>query len=188
SPTPAEAAAPSREPAGVAPRVAFARLYVDLAWRPLLSRVVRIEEVTLDGPEVDVERLRDGSVVVPELRPAPADAPPEPPPAEPEADAGPPWNVIVDRARLRDGRPELLDRVPEPAQQVTLSLDGIELNGFHLRAEDENQAPGVGTIEARFGDGTVKLETDLANRGDGFAVTTTATLDNLPLDRLQMHA
>ena len=188
SPTPAAAAAPSREPAGVAPRVAFARLYVDLAWRPLLSRVVRIEEVTLDGPEVDVERLRDGSVVVPELRPAPADAPPEPPPAEPEADAGPPWNVIVDRARLRDGRLELLDRVPEPAQQVTLSLDGIELNGFHLRAEDENQAPGVGTIEARFGDGTVKLETDLANRGDGFAVTTTATLDNLPLDRLQMHA
>jgi|GEM_PF-1182630 len=189
-PTPmaTEVAARSAESGGAAPRVAFARLYVDLAWRPLLSRVVRIEEVTLDGPEVDVERLRDGSVIVPELRPTPADASPEPPPAEPEADAGPPWNVVVDRARLRDGHLELLDRVPEPAQQLSLSLDGIELNGFHLRGEDENQAPGVGTIEARFGDGTVKLETDLANRGDGFAVTTTATLDNLPLDRLQMHA
>ena len=150
---------------------------------------MQIEEVTLDGPEVDVERLRDGGVIVPALRPPPADAPPpEPPPAEPAADASPPWNVIVDSAKLRDGRLVLLDRVPEPAQNVTLSLDGIELNGFHLRAEDENQAPGVGTIEARFGDGSVKLETNLANRGDGFAVTATATLDNLPLDRLQVHA
>ena len=180
---------PPADASGPAPRVAFHRLYVDLAWKPLLSRVVQIEEVTLDGPEVDVERLRDGGVIVPALRPPPADAPPpEPPPAEPAADASPPWNVIVDSAKLRDGRLVLLDRVPEPAQNVTLSLDGIELNGFHLRAEDENQAPGVGTIEARFGDGSVKLETNLANRGDGFAVTATATLDNLPLDRLQVHA
>lgn len=189
SPAADPAKVPPVDASGPAPRVAFQRLYVDLAWKPLFSRVVRIEEVTLDGPEVDVERLRDGGVIVPALRPPPADAaPPEPPPAEPAANAAPPWNVIVDSAKLRDGRLVLLDRVPEPAQNVTLSLDGIELNGFHLRAEDENQAPGVGTIEARFGDGSVKLDTDLANRGDGFAITATATLTNLPLDRLQVHA
>jgi hypothetical protein len=181
-------AAPPADGGAPAPRVAFRRLYVDLRWRPLFSRVVELEEVTLDGPEVDVERLRDGGVVVPVLRPPAPGAEPAPPPAEPPAEDAAPWNVVVDTARLRDGKLVLLDRVPEPPQNVTISLDGIELKGFRLRAEDENQAPGVGTIEARFGDGTVKLETDLANRGDGFAVTATATLDNLPLDRLQMHA
>lgn len=168
------------------PRVAFRRLLVDVSWRPLFSRTVVIDEVALDGPEVDVERLRDGTVVLPQLRPSAVAEPvaEEPPAEEPAA----PWNVIVTAARLKDGKLLLDDQLPEPPRKIELSLDGLELFGFRLLHDAKDEEPGKGTIEARFGDGTVKLETSLATRAEGFAVMATVTLDNVPLDRLNLHA
>jgi len=168
------------------PRVAFRRLLVDVSWRPLFSRTVVIDEVALDGPEIDVERLRDGTVVLPQLRPSAVAEPvaEAPPPEEPSA----PWNVIVTAARLKDGKLLLDDQLPEPPRRIELSLDGLEIFGFRLLHDAKDEEPGKGTIEARFGDGTVKLETSLATRAEGFAVMATVTLDNLPLDRLNLHA
>lgn len=183
---PGESGAVATTAAPRMPRVAFRRLLVDVSWRPLLSRTVVIDEVALDGPEIDVERLRDGTVVLPQLRPSAVTEPvaEAPPPEEPSA----PWNVIVTAARLKDGKLLLDDQLPEPPRKIELSLDGLELFGFRLLHDAKDEEPGKGTIEARFGDGTVKLETSLATRAEGFAVMATVTLDNLPLDRLNLHA
>lgn len=172
---------------GPMPRVAFRRLYVDVGWRALLDRTLTVDEAVLEGPQIAVERRPDGTVVLPALRPTPPseEAAREPPP--PEEEAGAPWNVVVTAARLRDGRLELLDRVADPPQDVALSLDGFDLLGFHLLAAEAEQRPGQGTVEARFGDGTLRLDTSVATREQGFAVTATATLEKLPLDHLHVH-
>lgn len=188
APSPDEPVAAAAIAPSSAPRVAFRRLLVDIRWWPLLSRTVYLEEITLDGPEIEVERQPDGSVLVPQLRP-PAVAPEAAPePEAPAAEPGQPWNVIVGAARLRDGKLELVDRVATPPRTVDLTLDGLEVLGFRLLHDSAEEEPGKGTIEARFGDGTVRLEASLATRTEGFAITANLDIENVPLDRLNVHA
>jgi len=181
----ASPAAPVSDVASTAPRLALHRLLVDIRWLPLLHRTIEFDEITLDGLELDAERDADGALVLPGLRPtdaAPASPPPESPPGEPAQ----PWNVIVDAARLHGGKLVLVDHVAQPAETVTLALDGLEVLGFHLLHDSQGE-PGKGTIEAHFGDGTLRLSSSVTTRSDGFALAATLDLENLPLDRLNAH-
>jgi hypothetical protein len=67
-----DAAPPASPPAGegnpatataagdAAPLVAWKRLLVDIEWRPLLDKTVRVQEIVLDAPKFAVERLASG--------------------------------------------------------------------------------------------------------------------------------
>jgi uncharacterized protein DUF748 len=166
------------------PLVAFRRLYVNLGWLSLLRRTLRVEEFSLEGFGVHVERLADGALVLPAPRPAPAGAAPRPraAPASPEK----PWNVAVDHAELKEGRLALRDHVADPPEDAELVLDALALSGFTLEAGEDNQ-PGHGTIEAKFGDGTLRIETSVSTRPEGYALDAKIDANNVPLDRAQMH-
>jgi len=162
------------------PLVAFHRLYVRVGWLPLLRRTLRVKDFALDGLAVNVDRLQNGALVLPKLREGPPK--PEPKPAPP----GKPWNVVVDRAALRDGHLRLRDYVVEPPEPVELVLAALELKAFTFQYGAGSE-PGHGVIEARFADGTVRIETTVATRSDGFAVDARVEVTNLPLDRTQVH-
>jgi len=162
------------------PLVAFHRLYVRVGWLPLLRRTLRVKDFALDGLAVNVDRLQNGALVLPKLREGPPK--PEPKPAPP----GKPWNVVVDRAALRDGHLRLRDYVVEPPEPVELVLAALELKAFTFQYGAGSE-PGHGVIEARFADGTVRVETTVTTRSDGFAVDARVEVTNLPLDRTQVH-
>ena len=167
------------------PLVAFHRLYVNLGWLSLLRRTIRVEDFSLEGFGIHVERLANGALVLPAGRPLPEGA--APPPPKPPPSTGKPWNVAVDHAALKDGRLALRDHVAEPAETAELVLDALALSGFTLVAGEDNQ-PGHGTIEAKFGDGTLRIETTVATRPEGYALDAKIDATNVPLDRAQLHA
>ncbi len=162
------------------PLVAFHRLYVRVGWLPLLRRTLRVKDFALDGLAVNVDRLQSGALVLPALRAGPPK--PEAKPAPPAK----PWNVVIDRAALRDGHLRLRDYVVEPPEPVELVLAALDLKGFSFQYGTGSE-PGHGVIEARFADGTVRVETTVTTRSDGFAVDARVEVTNLPLDRTQVH-
>ena len=102
------------------------------------------------------------------------------------SEPAPPWDVSVGRATLRAGHVRLIDRAVEPVQTVALELEGITLAGFTLQRATDHK-PGEGSIEARFGDGVLKLATHIDPRANGFAIDATADAANIPLDQLYLH-
>jgi len=178
--------APSNDP----PTLSLRRLYLDVSWLELWHRTLRVEDLELDDPEVRADRLSDGAIFVPLARepasppPAPETPPPaaEPPPPAP----GPPWNVAVDTAVLRGGRLRLVDHLSDPPETAELALDGVRADGFRLIA-DATGKPGRATVEARFGDGVLRVETGIESRGAGFAIAGTIAAEHVPLDRLNLH-
>jgi len=162
------------------PLLAFRRLYVRVGWLPLLRRTLRVKDFALEGLAVNVDRLQNGALVLPAVRQGPPKS--EATPAAP----GRPWNVVVDRAALRDGHLRLRDYVVEPPEPVELVLAALELKSFSFQYGNDRE-PGHGVIEARFADGTVRVETTVTTRSDGFAVDARVEVTNLPLDRTQVH-
>src|SRR5438132_9324704 len=162
------------------PLLAFRRLYVRVGWLPLLRRTLRVKDFALEGLAVNVDRLQNGALVLPAVRQGPPK--PEATPAAP----GRPWNVVVDQAALRDGHLRLRDYVVEPPEPVELVLAALELKSFSFQYGNDRE-PGHGVIEARFADGTVRVETTVSTRSDGFAVDARVEVANLPLDRTQVH-
>ena len=162
------------------PLLAFRRLYVRVGWLPLLRRTLRVKDFALEGLAVNVDRLQNGALVLPAVRQGPPKS--EATPAAP----GRPWNVVVDQAALRDGHLRLRDYVVEPPEPVELVLAALELKSFSFQYGNDRE-PGHGVIEARFADGTVRVETTVTTRSDGFAVDARVEVTNLPLDRTQVH-
>jgi hypothetical protein len=179
------------------------RFYVNIAWWPLLSRTVRVEDVEIAGPALYPERLRDGSVPLPGLREAPAAGEgaaetttttlaPEGAPAPEDgatpaaAEEGEPWAIVIDRATMRDGRLRLRDRLPDPPQDAELDLGTFVLRDFALQTGPDGR-PGSGEILARFGDGSLRIKTSVQRRPKGFATSAWIDARNLPLDRTQTH-
>ncbi|HUE30844.1 MAG TPA: DUF748 domain-containing protein [Verrucomicrobiae bacterium] len=175
----AEGAAPADPPL-----VAFHRLYVQVGWFSLLRRTLRVKDFALDGLALNADRLQSGALVLPKLREGPPK--PEPKPEAKPAPPGKPWNIVIDRAALRDGHLRLRDYVVEPPEPVELVLAALELKGFTFQYGPGSE-PGHGVVEARFADGTVRVETTVATRSDGFAVDARVEVTNLPLDRTQVH-
>ena len=167
------------------PVVGFKRFYVNVGYLPFFFHTVRIQDVELDGLAVDADRQADGRLVLPSLRPPPPDAAPpvEAPPAEEPAE---PWNVVVDRAAIREGSLTLHDHITDPATTVTLGLPALDVADFTLEYGPEAR-PSHGVVEARFRDGRARVKTSMATRKDGFSYVARLDIDNLPLDKAQLH-
>src|SRR5581483_3097792 len=163
------------------PLLAFKQFYVRIGYLPLFRRTVRIEDVALDGLAVHVDRLESGAIALPGVRPTPPA--PEPKPA---AAPSKPWNIAVDRAAVGEGHFRLHDEVAKPPADAELVLDALALTGFTLQYGGGAE-PGHGTVEAKFGDGSMRVDTTVATEADAFAVDAHVTLTNLPVDRTQLH-
>ena len=118
-------------PGGVRERpwLGLDRLSVKLAFRDLLSRRVRLSELVLEGPEVNLARDAAGS-----LGPRPAPPPAEAEAPEPEEEPGEPWAVWLERVVVRDPTASVADLTAPDAPLLELSLDEIALTD--LRVEE----------------------------------------------------
>src|SRR5262249_23941346 len=161
--------------------VAFRRLYVQVGYVPFILHTVRVEDVELDGFAVNVERLPDRRLVLPAPRPAAAPEATAPPPS-----GGAPRHIAGHRPARPDGPVRLRDDVAEPPETRELALDDLTLSGFSLQY-GKGARPAHGVIVAKFGDGLVRLRTRVLRRPEGFAAVARLELQNLPLDRAQVH-
>ncbi len=169
---------------GERPLVGFRRLYVRVGWLPFLRHTVRIDEIALDGLELNVERLKNGAFVLPGTRETGTAVKPEAKP-EPAAPAKP-WNIVIAQTALRGGHLRLRDHVVEPPEDAELALDDLKLADLAFQPGPDT-TPGHGVLEAEFGDGTVRVEIDITTRPEGFAVAAKIDVANLPLDRTSRH-
>src|SRR5207245_11052916 len=110
---------------------------------------LRVKDFALDALAVNVDRLQSGALVLPAVRASPPK--PEAKPAPPAK----PWNVVIDRAALRDGHLRLRDYVVEPPEPVELALAALELKGFSFQYGTGSE-PGHGGIDARCAAGAAR--------------------------------
>jgi len=183
----------------VSPVLQFQRLYAQVSYWSLLQGIVHIKDLVLEGPATHLERLASGAVAFPGLRAVPAASTGAMPTTTPTGSAGPgaepspakpadtQWNFVVDELTVRGGRISLRDHVSDPPASAVLSLGTLSFQGFTLLRSEE-RAPGHGSIEAKFGDGTVRIDTTVTTRAEGYAFEATLDVANLPLDRMQQHA
>jgi hypothetical protein len=183
----------------VPPLLEFHRLCAQVSYPSLFRHTVGIKDLVLEAPAVHLERLASGAVAFPGLRAALAGTTGAEPTTthegstaqvkEPEGgkSAGTPWNVVVHQLSVRAGRISLRDHVSDPPESTELSLGTLSFQGFTLLRSEES-VPGHGSIEAKFGDGTVRIDTTVTTRANGYAFEATLNVANLPLDRMQQHA
>jgi uncharacterized protein involved in outer membrane biogenesis len=104
------------------------------------GRSIDLDRVSVDAPELDLQRRDDGSLELPSLLARPSI--PAPPEAEGEG-AQQPWSWSLTEARLSEGKVRVLDRSVAPPYATTLSNLSISATRVASRG-----APG--SIEAAF--------------------------------------
>lgn len=172
------------------PLVAFQRLAIDIAWLGLFQHTARVEDVTLTGLEVHVERLADGALVLPGLRQSPAAAEPPPPAPEPAGSSEPeaePWAVFVDHVALVGGELEVRDHVVEPVESRVVRLPTLEARNLAFQPRPDGGA-GTGALNIRIDEGEIDLRTRIVPRKEGLAVSAVLRVTDVPLSRLHVHA
>jgi hypothetical protein len=146
---PAETAQPAQPPifrAGL--------LRVNLRWTALFRKTVALEEITLDDFAVNVDRGKDGALVLP--LPVASD---EPTPApEPEAASEPlTWGFAVESLALRRGDLAFRDfAIADPAQEFRLALESVEAANLKLELAPSG-GPGRFSLGARLDPGRIQL-------------------------------
>ncbi|MDG2306874.1 MAG: DUF748 domain-containing protein [Candidatus Binatia bacterium] len=160
--------------------VAWKRAYVNIRWMPLLSKIANIEDFELDELSVNVARLQDGTLVIPDLRDLPEEEEEEP------EDDSEPFGVLIDRAALLSARLRVRDDVPGKPTYRELELPSVEVKGLAIN-DPEATAPGRIVVQASLGDGTLRIDTNISERDDGFLTEAQIDIANLPLDQLHVH-
>ncbi|MBM4269032.1 MAG: DUF748 domain-containing protein [Deltaproteobacteria bacterium] len=172
------AGTPDPAPADVQPLVSWKRLYVNVAWLPLFDRTARIEDFEIDGLALNVTRLPDGTLVLPEPKPAA--------PVEEPVEDSPPWGVKIDHAALREAVVRVRDEIPDPPAEREVELPSLEVKGLDLVASDAAET-GTAVLQAGLSGGTIRVETKLATVADGFTVDAQIDVKDVPLDRMHAH-
>ncbi len=174
---PAEGTPPT-EPAFVA----WKRAYVNVGWMALFSRVANLEDFELDGLRVNVARLHDGRLVLPDLR----DLPPDEDEKEEEDDDSEPFGVLIDRAALLSAQIRVRDDVPGTPTYRELKLPSVEVKGLAINDRDAT-TPGHLVIQAGIGPGTIRIDASISEQARGFNTEAQIEIANLPLDQLHVH-
>jgi hypothetical protein len=161
--SPPSAAAPPASAAGGGPPplLRWRRVYLNLDWSALLHHTLRLSELSIDGPRIDLQREPDGRIdplayarPTAEKEPAPKEPTPggqgkgggEPAGTrasgtEATGSGGRPWALAVDRLELR--QPDLrLDDARTGAELVRFGLQGLRLDGVGFK-EDHLVLGGV---------------------------------------------
>lgn len=168
---------PATEPA----LVAWKRIYVEIGWTPLFDRIANVQNFELDGLAVNVARLHDGTIVIPDLRELPAED------DEPEDDTpSEPLGVLIDRAALLNAKVRVRDDVPGRPTYRELTLPSLEVRELAI-GDEEATAPGQITLQAGLRDGSIRVDAQVSEQDGGFATDTRIDISHLPLDQLHVH-
>lgn len=168
------------------PLVAWRRLWVNVGWIALLRKTLELQDVGLAGLSVHVDRLANGDLVLPSLRPGTepeAEAEPEAAPAE---EPSKPWGVVIRHLTFVDGALQLDDHVADPPETRRLSLPALRVANLRLQP-GADAGEGRGRLRIRFGDGSVQLRTRVRPVEGGFDVALRAEVHRLPIDDVHVH-
>jgi len=177
---------PDDAAADAPPLVAFERLSLDVGWLALFQHTARVEDVTLAGLRVHVDRLADGALVLPGLREPAVAAEPEPEPEPAASEPSEPWAVLVDHVALVGGQLEVLDHVVEPVERRVIDLPTLEARDLAFQPRPDGEA-GRGALRIRIDDGEIDLRTRITPRAEGLAVSALLRMTDVPLSRLHVH-
>lgn len=174
---PEEGAAP-QEP----PLLAFDRFYLNISWLSLAAQVIELEDVELDGLRVNLARLQDRTLILPDLRelPPPTNDDPE------EADLASLPEIRINGAALRNARVDVRDDVPGRPTHRQIALPSLAVEGLSLNDPD-TAIPGRIVVNAGVGDGTIRIEAQVDQQGSSFDVSARIDVVQLPLDQLHVH-
>ena len=167
-------------PAGPPPRVSWQRLYTNIGWWNLLSRVARIEAFELDGLEVSVARLPDGSLDLPRLREVLAEA------EERAEEISEPFVVMIDRATLRGALLRARDDIPGTPMRREVALPAIEVVNLSI-GDPKSEEPGHLDARLDFEDGTIAVDARIRENAGRYTLATTLDVKRLPLVQLHVH-
>lgn len=149
-----------------------------LADSDLLAKEIRLTELTVEAPQMEVARLAGGKILPFDLL-TPAESPPaveEAPMPETETSPTDPLRVTIDRFRLGNGEVTFRDAGLKKPETV-------RINQIDLRAEDLSTISGTtGAIGFSLGvNKTGRLSGDGTLVLDPLALKTTVTVDSLNL-------
>lgn len=118
---------PSDGAAGAVSRMTADRLGADLGWMDLWSRRIRLENLEVEGLELQLARRPDGSLDLLVATEAEAEPPPD------EGDAGPAWPLALDVLVVRDATLALVDAT-DARRLARVSFDDLELKATEVDA------------------------------------------------------
>jgi len=122
----------------------FPALTVVLADSDLLQREIRLAELTIDSPQLDLTRLPDGSILPLALL-SPSDGAPAGAPAETDETSSPsddPVRVTIDRFRLDNGAVTWTDQALENPARVRLDAIALAAAPLSTVPGSENAVAG----------------------------------------------
>lgn len=167
---------PATEPA----LVAWERIYLNVAWFPLFNRIAHVQDFELDGLSVNVARLHDETIVVPDLRKLPEED------EEPEDETSEPFGVLIDRAALLSAQIRVRDDVPQEPRFRVIELPSLEVHELAIGDRKET-GPGQVTVQAELRDGTIRVDARVNEQDGGFATDARIDIKRLPLIQLHVH-
>lgn len=163
------------------PLVAWNRLYANIAWLRLFEEIAHVEEFELDGLQVNIARLQDGTIVLPELRELPDEEE-----DEPETDDSTPFGILLGRAAVQNAKVRVRDDVPKTPTYRNLELPSVEIHDLAV-FDPEDTEPGRVVVNAALGAGTIRVDAQLSEHEGGFAVEMQIDVVGLPLDQMHVH-
>lgn len=152
-------------------RARLERLQVNLALTALLSKQLQVQELVLQGLELDVQQGDDGQWVVAGITPPAAAESEAPATEEPPAE---PWAVVVDSLRLAEIRVHL----QLPQLQTDLRLAQLQLD--HLSSAQPQQ-PAAYQLQLYIDEAPLSLAGQLRPFAETPSVDGRLTLQQFPL-------
>ncbi|ALC15238.1 hypothetical protein DSOUD_0444 [Desulfuromonas soudanensis] len=162
----------------------FPSLTVVLADSDLLKKEIRLAELTLDSPQLDLTRLPDGSILPLALL-SPSDGGAPEAPADREEAPSPsddPVSVTIDRFRLDNGAVTWTDQALENPARVR--LDAIALTAAPLSTVPGTENAVTGSLRLNQ---TGSLKTDGILVLDPLALNTSVTVEGVQLKDFQPY-
>jgi uncharacterized protein involved in outer membrane biogenesis len=174
------------------PIIAFERLAVSLHYLPLLWRTVRLREIVLDSPRVDLKRLSSGSFNLLALLPAPEKTAarqsptPAPSPTPAAAEEGTGWHFGIDRFTLRGGKVRFRDLMLRGSEPVEVNVGQIGFEDVELTPGLYGE-PGRAHIEMSVGGGRLTLDAEVDLLKKGIALGCNLKANDLPVRQGRLY-
>ena len=161
------------------------RLSVDIGLRPLLDKIVALRAIELEHFDARIDRLQNGTLVLP----APAPADPEPMPEEPAPESeGPGWGVLLERVSVSDADLSFRDFTIAPdAKPLKAAIPKLEATNMALLIADTGLQPGTVSLDADVLGGHLTVEMTQRTVAAGTAFESHVVLTDLPLSDTRVY-
>ena len=171
------------------PVIGFKQLTADVSFTRLFKKIIRIEELRVEEPEILATLLPDGQINLLEL--IPEDQPAANKASEASRSAGQSGQqspepgtlplVVLDQLRILDGTVRFEDRSIEPRFSTVLSDIKIEVTGFTTRPEAETKIAFNAKLDR---EGTIAVESVIQALKQPLSLETDFKLNNYALNVL----